>query len=90
PGSVIVDLAAEAGGNCALTQAGTQVVRHGVVILGPVNLSSRLPLHASHMYSRNISNFLLHLVRDGKLQLDFSDPITSETCVTHEGKVRRS
>lgn len=88
-GSVIVDLAAEAGGNCALTQAGTQLVHRGVVILGPVNLSSRLPLHASQMYSRNISNFLLHLVRDGKLQLDFSDPITSETCVTHEGKVRR-
>lgn len=89
PGSVIVDLAAEAGGNCALTQAGTRHVHHGVVILGPVNLSSRLPLHASQMYSRNISNFLLHLVRDGKLEFDFSDPITGEACVTHEGKVRR-
>lgn len=88
PGSVIVDLAAEAGGNCALTQAGTRVVHNGVLILGPINLASSLPLHASQMYAKNVSSFLLHLVRDGKLQLDFSDQITSDTCVTHGGEVR--
>jgi NAD(P) transhydrogenase subunit alpha len=89
PGSVIVDLAAESGGNCALTQPGRDIVHRGVLVLGPVNLPSTLPQHASQMYAKNISSFLLHLARDGRLQLDFSDQITSETCVTHEGKVRQ-
>ena len=86
-GSVIVDLAAETGGNCELTAAGTEVVHHGVVILGPLNLPATLPLHASQMYARNVSSFLLHLVKDGALQPDFDDEITRETCVTHAGKV---
>lgn len=90
PGSVIVDLAAETGGNCELTEPGTEVVRHGVAILGPLNLPSTLPVHASQMYAKNISSFLLHLVRDGALHVDFADEITRETCVTHEGKVRRA
>jgi len=87
PGSVIVDLAAESGGNCELTQAGTQVMHRGVAILGPVNLPAALPQHASQMYARNISSFLSHVAKDGALQLDFTDEITKATCVTHDGKV---
>ena len=70
PGSVIVDLAAERGGNCELTQPGEKVVEHGVTIIGWFNLAATVPYHASQMYARNISAFLLHLVKDGKLQLD--------------------
>jgi len=87
PGSVIVDLAADMGGNCALTQAGGEVTHHGVTILGPVRLASTLPVHASQMYSRNIAAFLLHLTRDAKLHLDWSDEITRMTCITHEGRI---
>ena len=90
PGSVIVDLAAEAGGNCELTQAGTEVHRDGVTILGPLNLASTLPNHASQMYARNVASFLLHVARDGRLNLDFSDEIIRETCVTHAGEVRKA
>jgi NAD(P) transhydrogenase subunit alpha len=90
PGSVIVDLAAEAGGNCELTEPGTEIVRHGVAILGPVNLPSTLPLHASQMYAKNVSAFLGHLVQDGRLRLDFEDPIIRDTCVTHAGEVRKT
>jgi NAD(P) transhydrogenase subunit alpha len=86
-GAVIVDLAAETGGNCELTQAGTPVVHQGVTILGPVNLPATVPLHASQMYARNISTFLGNLLKDGTLQLDFTDEITKATCVTHDGKV---
>ena len=88
PGSVIVDLAAEAGGNCELTQAGAEVVHHGVTILGPVNLPAAMPLHASQMYAKNVATFLQHVVRDGALQVDLADEITAATCVTHAGAVR--
>jgi proton-translocating NAD(P)+ transhydrogenase subunit alpha len=81
PGSVIVDLAAEMGGNCELTEAGSDVVRHGVTILGPVNLAASLPVHASQMYSRNISALLLQLVKDKALHLDFDDEITRDSCL---------
>ena len=87
PGAVIVDLAAESGGNCELTQAGTQTMHHGVAILGPVNLPATLPQHASQMYARNVASFLGHVAKDGALQLDFTDEITKGTCVTHGGKV---
>src|SRR6267378_1852394 len=90
PGSVVVDLAAETGGNCELTQAGVTLEHHGVTILGPVNLPATVPLHASQMYARNVTSFLNHLVKDGRLQLDFTDEITRVTCVTHDGKVLRS
>jgi H+-translocating NAD(P) transhydrogenase subunit alpha len=90
PGSVIVDLAAETGGNCELTQPGVEIVRDGVAILGPLNLPSTVPLHASQMYAKNLSAFLGHIVQDGKLRLDFEDQIIRETCVTHAGEVRRS
>ena len=86
PGAVILDLAAESGGNCELTEAGSQVVHRGVTILGPVNLPATLPLHASQMYARNVASFLGHVVKDGRLQPDFTDEITRATCITHEGK----
>src|SRR5262245_57293602 len=70
PGSVLVDLAAEQGGNCALTEPGQEVVRHGVTIIGPVNLPSTLPFHASQMYARTVTNYLTHLLKDGRLHLD--------------------
>ena len=88
PGSVIVDLAAEAGGNCALTKAGEEVTAHGVTILGPVNLPSTMPHDASRMYSKNITTFLDLLLEEGNLKLDFEDEITSATCITHEGTIR--
>jgi NAD(P) transhydrogenase subunit alpha len=87
PGSVIVDLAAERGGNCELTEPGEIVVAHGVTILGSLNLASTVPYHASQMYARNISAFLLHLVKDGKLQVDLEDEITRETLLTRGGEV---
>ncbi len=90
PGSVIVDLAAETGGNCELTEPGTEIVRNGVVVLGPLNLPSTLPLHASQMYAKNLSAFLGHVVQDGRLRLDFEDPIIRDTCVTHAGEVRKT
>jgi len=87
PGSVIVDLAAETGGNCELTEAGKTVEHRGVTILGPINLPATLPMHASQMYARNVTSFLGHVVKEGRLQLDFTDEITKGTCVTHDGKV---
>jgi H+-translocating NAD(P) transhydrogenase subunit alpha len=86
-GAVIVDLAAEAGGNCAATEPGKTVVRDGVTVIGETNLPSTMPIHASQMYSRNLLSLLNHLIRDGDLVLDFDDEITRETCVTHEGRV---
>ena len=90
PGSVIVDLAAESGGNCELTQAGAEIVRNGVAILGPLNLPSTMPINASQMYAKNLAAFLGHIVQDGKLRLDFEDQIIRDTCVTHGGEVRKS
>ncbi len=82
PGSVIVDLAAEAGGNCELTEPGSEVEREGVTIVGLTNVPATMPLHASQLYSRNVSALLQHLAPEGKLQLDFDDEITAGACVT--------
>jgi NAD(P) transhydrogenase subunit alpha len=87
PGSVVVDLAAEAGGNCEVTEPGETVVKDGVTIVGETNLAATMPVHASQMYSRNVYTFLDHLISDGELVLDFDDEITRETCVTHGGRV---
>ncbi len=87
PGSVVVDLAAERGGNCELTQPGKTVVENGVSILGPTNMPSDVPNHASQMYAKNVATFLSHLVKEGKLQLDVADEITRETLITRDGKV---
>jgi len=82
PGSVIVDLAAETGGNCELTEPGEIVVREGVTLLGITNLPSTMPYHASTLYSRNVQALLLHLAPEGQLNLNWDDEITSGTCVT--------
>jgi NAD(P) transhydrogenase subunit alpha len=88
PGSVVVDLAAEAGGNCQLTRPGETVVENGVTIVGELNLPSTMPQHASQMYSRNVWTLLNHLLGGGaELSLDFEDEITRETCVAHDGTV---
>ena len=84
PGSVIVDLAAEAGGNAELTEADQVVVHQGVTLIGPTNLPSTMPFHASQLYARNVSALLQHLAPEGELQLDFEDEITSGACVTKQ------
>ena len=90
PGSVIVDLAADMGGNCALTEPGKEVVKHDVTILGPIRLAATLPVHASQMYSRNITSFFQLMLKDGALTIDFQDDIVRDTCITHEGQVRHA
>ena len=90
PGSVIVDLAAERGGNCELTRPEETVVAHGVTIVGTINLASAVPYHASQLYAKNLANFLVHLVKDGKLQLNLEDEITRGTLVTHQGEIVNS
>ncbi len=87
PGSVIVDLAAERGGNCELTQTGKTVKEHGVTIIGAINLASSVPYHASQMYARNVTAYLTYMVKDGKLQLNLQDEIIRETMVTNSGEV---
>ena len=87
PGSVIVDLAAERGGNCELTSAGEKVVKHGVTIIGLFNLASTVPFHASQMYARNVTAFLLHLVKDRTLQLNIEDQIVRDTLMTRAGEI---
>jgi NAD(P) transhydrogenase subunit alpha len=87
PGSVIVDLAAETGGNCELTEAGRTVVKHGVTIIGTTNLPSTMPYHSSQMYSRNIASLLALFLKDGKATLDPSDEVIKGTVITQDGKV---
>lgn len=87
PGSVVVDLAAERGGNCELTRADQVVVEQGVTILGPTNLPSTVPYHASQMYAKNVTTFLLHLVKDGVVTVDPTDEITRDTLITRDGEV---
>ena len=86
-GSVILDLAAEGGGNCEVTRAGETIQVGGVTILGPVNLPSSVPYHASQMLSRNITAFLSNLMEEGKLRLDLEDEVIRESMLTHQGKV---
>lgn len=88
PGAVIVDLAAEQGGNCACTEPGKDVVRDGVTIIGTINLPSTMPVHASQMYSKNISTLLTLLVKDGALNLNFADDIITSACITSAGEIR--
>lgn len=90
PGSVIVDLAAEGGGNCELTQPGETVEVNGVLVMGPVDLPSTIPYHASQMYAKNIAAFLQNLVKDGQLHLNLEDEIIRDTLVAHKGEVVNS
>jgi proton-translocating NAD(P)+ transhydrogenase subunit alpha len=87
PGSVVVDLAAERGGNCELTEADRTIVKHRVTIMGPTNLPATVPYHASQMYAKNITTFLLHLIKDGKVSVNTDDEITRETLVTRGGEI---
>jgi H+-translocating NAD(P) transhydrogenase subunit alpha len=87
PGSVIFDLASERGGNCELTQSGKTIVEFGVTIIGQINIATDVPYHASQMYARNITAFLLHLAKEGKLQINLQDEITRETLLTRDGEV---
>jgi H+-translocating NAD(P) transhydrogenase subunit alpha len=87
PGSVIVDLAAERGGNCELTRTGETVREHDVVIIGAINLASSVPYHASQMYARNITTYLTYMVKEGRLQLNLQDEIIRETLVTNGGEI---
>jgi NAD(P) transhydrogenase subunit alpha len=84
PGSVVVDLAAEAGGNCELTEPGEVVVREGVTLVGLTDLPSSMPFHASQLYARNVAALLNHLAPEGTLALDWDDEITAEACVTRK------
>jgi NAD(P) transhydrogenase subunit alpha len=87
PGSVIFDLAAERGGNCELTKTGETITAHGVTIIGTINVASGVPYHASQMYARNVTAFLTHLIKDGKLQIDLQDEIGRETLLTRDGEI---
>jgi len=87
PGSVIFDLASERGGNCELTKTGQTVIEHGVRIIGRINLASGVPYHASQMYARNVTAFIVHILKDGKVRLDRDDEIIRETLLTSGGEV---
>jgi NAD(P) transhydrogenase subunit alpha len=86
-GSVIIDLAAEQGGNCEITEPGKNICKYGVTICGVLNLPSTLPIDASSMYSRNITQFFKHLYKAEDRKLDFEDKITKSSCVTHNGEI---
>jgi NAD(P) transhydrogenase subunit alpha len=86
-GSVVIDLAGSTGGNCALSKADEVVERNGVTILAPTNLPASVPVHASQLYSRNITSFLSLLIKDGQLQIDMNDDVVGPSCVTHQGKI---
>jgi H+-translocating NAD(P) transhydrogenase subunit alpha len=88
PGAVIVDIAAESGGNCELTRAGETVLHQGVRIVGPLNLPSQLAYHASEMYARNLLNFLKPAIDQGELRIDWNDEVFAQSCLTHEGTIR--
>ena len=88
PGAVIVDLAAETGGNCELTQPGETVMVNGVAVIGPTNLASMGAIHSSEMYARNLFNFLSLMLKDGALNLDWSDELIDKTCLTHDGVIK--
>jgi NAD(P) transhydrogenase subunit alpha len=89
PGSVIVDLAADSGGNCELTRAGETVVENGVKVIGPSNLPSEMATHASQLYAKNVENLLgLLVTEEGELKLDFDDEVVAGACITHEGEIR--
>ena len=90
PGAVIVDLAAEQGGNCACTAPGKDIFHNGVTIIGSINLPSSIPVHASQLYAKNLTSLMHLLIKDGQLQIDFADDIIDAACITHAGEIRNS
>lgn len=88
PGAVIIDLAAEGGGNCEVSKAGETVVHDDVLVHAPVNVASTLPVHASEMFAKNLLNFITPHIKDGKLEIDWDDEIITASCLTHDGEIR--
>ena len=86
-GAIIVDMAAESGGNCALTQPGEHIIVNDVNIHGPLHLPSRMPTHASELYSRNLFNFLSPFIKEGELALDWDDEVVAQSALCHDGKI---
>jgi len=89
-GAVIIDLASEGGGNCELTQPGEQINHKGVIIYGPLNVASMLPVHASEMYAKNLLNFLSPMIKDGELKLDWDDEVIRDSALTHAGEIKHA
>ena len=87
PGSVVVDIAAETGGNCELTEPGKTVVKHDVKIVGPLDLPSTMPDHASALYARNVQSLLELMIEEGELKLDFEDEVLAGACITRDGEI---
>jgi len=87
-GSVIIDLAAEGGGNCELSQAGQTITHNGVIIHAPLNVASQMPVHASEMYSKNLFNLISPMIKDGTLQLDWNDEVIIGSTLTHDGEIK--
>ena len=90
PGAVIIDLAAEGGGNCEVTEPGKLIEYNNVVIYGPFNVPSELPVHASEMYSRNLLNFLTPMIKDGEFKPDFDDEVIADSTLTREGEIKHA
>ncbi len=90
PGSIIVDIASEGGGNCELTQPGKTIEHQGVIIHGPLNVPSQTPLHASEMYSKNLFNLLTLMIKDGQLQIDWKDEVIAGSTLTHGGEIKHA
>jgi NAD(P) transhydrogenase subunit alpha len=90
PGAVIIDLAAEGGGNCELTQPGQQIVHNDVIVYGPLNVPSELPIHASEMYSRNLLNFLTPMIEDGEFRPDWEDEVIADSTLTRDGEIKHA
>lgn len=90
PGAVIIDLAAEGGGNCELTKPGEQIEHNGVIIYGPLNVPSMLPVHASEMYAKNLLNFLSPMIKNGELNLDWNDEVIRDSALTHAGEIKHA
>jgi NAD(P) transhydrogenase subunit alpha len=88
PGAVLVDLAAETGGNCELTEPGKTIEYNDVIIHGPVNIPSLIPVHATEMYAKNLFNFLSPMIKEGNLELDWEDEVIKESVLTHEGEIK--
>jgi NAD(P) transhydrogenase subunit alpha len=86
-GSIVIDLAGSTGGNCALSHADVTVERDGVTIIAPTNLPATIPVHASQLYSRNVTSFMALLIKDGQLNIDMKDDVVGPSCVTHNGEV---
>ena len=90
PGSVIIDLAAEGGGNCEVTEPGNQIVHTETTVYGPLNLPSELPVHASEMYARNLLNFLTPMIKDGEFAPDWDDEVIADSTLTRDGEIKHA